>query len=135
MFQAKTTTYQNENNRNVKTHKTTTLPKGLDGYEEIKIGALVQSTFPELINKNLLNDETLRQLMDGKYSKTTFGLNFPVLIRINDNENVNKQRYIGNYARYYKNRYVIKNKKYYLTSQWYEISKTPYLKWLKSLNK
>ncbi|WHX97962.1 hypothetical protein [Neobacillus sp. DY30] len=53
---------------------------------QLKIGALVRNEFDRLISNNLLSAEMIQHLLDEKYAKLTFDVNYPILkklIRIN----------------------------------------------------
>lgn len=49
--------------------------------DEIKIGQLVKTTFRELFAQIKITEKVASSLMDLEYSKQTFGLSFPVLIK------------------------------------------------------
>lgn len=49
----------------------------------LKIGALVRNEFDRLIRNNLLSGEMIQHLLDEKYSKLTFDVNYPILKKIN----------------------------------------------------
>lgn len=102
-----------------------------DDYKDIKIGALVRKSFPELIENNLISKSELSKLLMYDYSKTTFDLNFPILKKVDHNKSIKENRFEGNYTRYYANPIKIHGEDYLMTSEWFERSKSFYTFWLK----
>jgi hypothetical protein len=49
----------------------------------LNIGALIRNEFDRLIRNNLLSDEMLQHLLDEKFSKLTFDVNYPIFKEIN----------------------------------------------------
>lgn len=101
----------------------------IDKYNEIKIGALVQSSFPKIINK--LEKEELKNLQNKEYCKKLFNLDYPLLLLKDNNEERKEQIYFGGYQRYYVNSYKIQKEEYYLTKEWYERHKVKFIEWIK----
>lgn len=94
---------------------------------ELKIGKLAQIMIPKLIQEGKVSEEEIQKMLTLPYSKQTFGLQFPVLAKVDSKYEK---------CRYYKNTFKANPKEEYaLCSQWYEIAANndrPYLeKWIK----
>ncbi|MEC1526165.1 hypothetical protein P9D43_29690, partial [Neobacillus niacini] len=99
----------------------------------LKIGALVRNEFDRLIRNNLLSDEMIKHLLDEKYSKLTFNVNYPILRKINADQSTFDQRMINGYSRYWSTIYKINGKRYFICNDWYEKSRTKFLNWVDRL--
>ncbi|MDR0222990.1 MAG: hypothetical protein LBI38_05605 [Oscillospiraceae bacterium] len=92
---------------------------------ELKIGKIAQTLLCEILESGKVGDDELAQMCTKDYSKETFGLDFPLLILVNEERNS---------VRYYSKPLNIKGKKYYMCSQWFEVhanNDRPFLlKWL-----
>jgi hypothetical protein len=97
---------------------------------EIKIGALVRKEFEYLIRNNMLTTDLIQHLLDEKYSKETFDVNYPILRKINDDQSTFDQRMINGYSRYWSTIYQINGKRYYVCNDWYEKSRTKFMNWI-----
>lgn len=94
---------------------------------EIKIGKIVQNTFHHLFKNNLLENNEISNLIDKDYSKNIFDMNFPILKKLDLNEDVKIQRKINGYDRYYAK---IFGEKYLLCNDWYPRNKKLFEQWL-----
>lgn len=108
----------------------TALGEEFVGYEEIRIGLLVRSTFPDLVKNEIIGVSDIAELVNQDYCKTTFNLNYPFLKRLDRTKDLAKQRFEGVYPRYYVNPITIFSNDYYLCQEWFEHSKPLYLSWL-----
>lgn len=97
-----------------------------------KIGKFVRNEFEILINKKVLTDDIIENLLDSGFSKETFGLRFPMLKRFNEHQSISDQRLIKGNGRYYSQIFIINNNKYLLCNDWYEKNRSSLMKWLKS---
>lgn len=84
-------------------------------YKDKKIGKLVRDIFPMLLNSEKVTDEEISKYQMAEISKEIFGIQYPLLLKVEENE-----PYKLNPSRYYKNPIMVKGKKYYLCSEWYE---------------
>lgn len=105
-----------------------------DDYKDVKIGALVRKSFPELIENNMVSKTELSKLLTYDYSKTMFDLNFPMLKKVDTNISIKENRFEGKHTRYYANPVKIYEEDYLLTSEWFERNKSYYTFWLKRQN-
>lgn len=99
-------------------------------YQDMKIGALVRSTLPNLIKSGALSKEEIENLQNVEYSKIKFNVNFPVLKEYDDSLSSFDNRAVGSYTRYYAFTVKFLDKKFIITSEWYEGSKPLYILWL-----
>lgn len=95
--------------------------EGYDAYAEIKIGKIAQIVLRELLESGKVDADELIKLQDKSYCKKTFDLNFPMLVK--HDEDYNK-------ARYYVEQVIIKGNEYVLCSQWVEKNRTALLSWI-----
>ncbi|MCR9222422.1 MAG: hypothetical protein NXI21_19550 [Alphaproteobacteria bacterium] len=97
---------------------------------EMKMGVLVRSTFKDLSENNILNDEIVKSLQDPVYSKEVLNNNYPVLKEVQNIEKMEEERKINGYFRYYSDPLRINNKNYLLSNNWYESNRESFLEWL-----
>lgn len=95
--------------------------------KEEKIGKFVRNTFKMLFEENKLSDEEIKKLTDKEYSRATFDVYHPVLVRIDFEKDVNSQRKVNGSDRYYSSPY---EEKYLLCNDWYERNRQFFNKWL-----
>lgn len=97
--------------------------------ERLPIGKYVQQTFNELLRDGKIDSSEIEQLQRPDYSKRTFDIQFPFLVK------ENSQYYVR--VRYWKKPYPINGQLYFVCSQWYEVSANndrPYYEgWLKKM--
>ncbi len=96
-----------------------------DVYSEIKIGRIVQTVLRRILSEGKVSDEELLRLQDKGYSRETFRINFPVLVK--EDSEFDK-------IRYYVDPVEVRGTKYRICSQWFETPSNndrPYLiKWI-----
>ncbi|WP_148296810.1 hypothetical protein [Halalkalibacter akibai] len=96
-----------------------------------KIGVLVQTTLKEILESNTISPTVIDLLQTEKYSKETFNINFPVLKEVDRSRNMDEQKKDSRgYIRYYKSTVKIQGKTYFLSSQWYDFSRTHLERWI-----
>jgi hypothetical protein len=78
----------------------------------MKIGQLVRSSMNTIIAYSKKSEKELTNLKSPDYSKQTFNINYPFLKKVASN--ASKQE------RYWKDKYLINNKYYVVTSEWYK---------------
>ena len=101
-------------------------PNNYQPSEDIKIGKLVKTYSPIIIDYLANNDPgELDKLMDKKYSKDTFDINYPFLKEVDVNS--------PKIPRYWKNIYSINNRYFIITSEWYQKSVPKFNSYLMSL--
>lgn len=95
---------------------------------ELKIGKYVQKTFKEIIYK--IDTAELKNLQRADYSKKTFDIQYPFLLKAQPSNNEKPNRY-------WKNPVSIMNDLYYICSEWYEKGsnndRPHYEKWLRQM--
>src|ERR1043166_3579663 len=92
----------------------------------MKIGKLVKRHIKKIFFHcdNVEHDE-IYSLLDPKYSKNTFGLNFPFCIEL---ENIGHSQS----KRYWTEIYLVRSKRVRVTSQWFETSGPSFIRYLES---
>jgi hypothetical protein len=98
--------------------------------EELAIGELAQTQFRLLLEKDMLSNDMLGNLQNLEYCRITFGVNYPILKRLNDKINIREERKINGHYRYYAK--PINN--FLLCYEWYEKHRNALGKWLLSLD-
>lgn len=114
------------NSINIETNTLKTVPSE----NELKIGALVQFEFKRLIENNLLNSDVLANLQNSEYCIRIFRMNYPILKKLDNCDNINDARKINGYDRYYAK--AINN--YLLCNNWYENNRAYLNQWLLTLD-
>ena len=106
-------------------------PEPVDGdiYRELKIGQLANIVLRDLLQSGAASEAEVGFMQQAEYSKQFFGLNHPLLAKVNTDYNP---------ARYYSKQLVIRGETYALCNDWYEnVSNNdrPYLlKWINEHN-
>lgn len=91
----------------------------------LKIGELVKTYVPHIFQYCIAEDfSELERLSNKKYSKDTFGINYPFCVRLDDNILNNESH------RFWKTEFKVKNQYYKVTSQWVIARKTKFLDYL-----
>ena len=97
---------------------------------ELAIGKLVQEKFISLIIDNKLNNDMLDKLQNSEYCKSVLGMHYPILKKLDNENNIREERKINGNDRYYAK--PINN--YLLCNDWYEKHRDALNKWLLGLN-
>lgn len=109
--------------KSIKTADATAILTG--AFSESKIGEIAQKFLRKALEDGKATEEEIRSMQTKDYSKKEFGINYPLLVLAGEKDKP---------ARYYADALLIRNVKYYLCSEWYEISTNndrPFLiKWL-----
>ena len=98
-----------------------------DQFSEFKVGKLARVVLRRLLEEGKATEEEVYNMQQADYSKKTFDLQFPLLVRED-----------GKYdsVRYYSEPFTIRGEKYKLCSQWFETSANndrPYLvRWIEN---
>lgn len=96
------------------------------------IGTLVKEKLKKLLDKDVISKQEILNLQRADYSKQTLHINYPFLVKVEDNFNSKIQRY-------WKKPVSINGERFVVCSEWYEQplnNDRPYfLKWYKSLKK
>ena len=61
-------------------------------------------------------------------------INYPMLKKVNSEHPVKEQRTINGYYRYLSKTFIINGQTYLLCNDWYEKSRSKFLKWLDKFN-
>ncbi len=99
----------------------------IDGLKEMKIGAIVRTVFRSMLEDGAVSHEEVKKMQTREYSKETFDIQFPLLLKTETTGGIKP-------VRYYANPVCIYGINYFLCSEWYEVpanNDRPYLmKWL-----
>lgn len=86
-----------------------------------KIGAFVQKSLTSIIEEELLSTDLIAKMQDVEWSKEVLNLNYPLLLKLVQGEDVNKQREDAKgRARYWATPYLILGEQYFVCNDWYE---------------
>ncbi|WP_328589254.1 nucleoside triphosphate pyrophosphohydrolase [Litchfieldia alkalitelluris] len=105
-----------------------------EDYKEVKVGELVQSTMRNLASSNKLSADKIQFLCDYKYSKRTFDINYPFLIKLQPEIPIDEQGIFNGYNRYWKKPILINGERYLMCSQWYDRNKPKFMNWVQEQN-
>ncbi|MDD3721656.1 MAG: DUF262 domain-containing HNH endonuclease family protein [Lutibacter sp.] len=98
---------------------------------KLPIGVYVRKTFSELVDNKLIDKNEIERLQRSDYSKLTFDIQFPFMVKQNSN---NYER-----VRYWKNPYHLNGEKFFVCSQWFEVpanNDRPYYEaWLRKMKR
>lgn len=96
-----------------------------------KIGLLVRATLPIILSEKLITEIEISNLSKSEYSKSILDMNYPVLREYNNNMSLIQNRMVNDHTRYYSGIFKNGEKQYLISSEWFERSVVPYIKWLK----
>jgi uncharacterized protein with ParB-like and HNH nuclease domain len=129
----------NAKSPNLEISKKTKIPQNTQQQEvkinsngKLPVGKYVRKTLNELIENNLINSDEIVKLQREDYSIETFHIRYPFLrkVLISDNNKIDK---------YWKPIVVLNGEKYFVCSEWYEVSanndRPYYEKWLRKMKK
>jgi hypothetical protein len=103
---------------------------------ELKIGITAKTVFGELSKKNTLSSTEIENLCNSEYSRKILGLQFPALVKYNNDDSVafdKKGR--RRYYKYYKDTYKLNGQKYLLCNDWYERNRNLLENWYNKIIK
>lgn len=103
--------------------------------KEMKIADLVRTSMAILLKQDLITPEMVVKLMDKKYSKNTFDLNYPFLKKVLMNRSISEQSadHNGQLRYWVKPIITVHGERYIITNHWIEKSRTKLKVWLKNL--
>jgi hypothetical protein len=107
------------------------IDRPINELKKLKIGVLVRSTLPIILENALISDIEINKLTTMDYSKIVFDMNYPILKKINNNFSIKENRLVGEYTRYYAEPIDCNNTSYLVSSEWYDRSQEDYIRWLK----
>lgn len=94
----------------------------INSYQQQKIGQLAQQVLRKILCNDRISDTEIEAMQTKEYSKKVFNLNFPLLRLVIESKKPD---------RYYKDPLTIKNKRYWMCSEWYEHCRYYLEKWIK----
>ncbi len=97
------------------------------GLNEMKIGVIVRTVLTNMLEEGEVSDEEILLMQTKDYSKETFDIQYPLLVKAEITDGVSPQRY-------YATPIKINGESYFICSEWFEVpanNDRPYLmKWL-----
>jgi hypothetical protein len=100
---------------------------GAVGLEEMKIGVIARTVLRRVLESGKVSSEELELLQSKQYSKETFDIQYPLLLKVINTDGRSP-------LRYYSQPVTIQGEEYFLCSEWYEVpanNDRPYLlRWL-----
>lgn len=86
-----------------------------------KIGVYVQNSLEHLIEKDLLSEDLIENMLDRTWSKEVFHLSYPLLIKINPQKDI-KEQIVDEKgrSRYWVKTYTVHGENYCVCNDWYE---------------
>ncbi|MDD3227890.1 MAG: hypothetical protein PHE09_01630 [Oscillospiraceae bacterium] len=101
--------------------------EGLDGLKEMKIGVIVRTVLRKMLEDGAVSSDEVELMQTREYSKETFDIQYPLLIKADDTNGESPKRY-------YSTPVVVRGVRYFVCSEWFEVAANndrPYLlKWL-----
>ena len=95
------------------THERAHLPTN-DPYPEMKIGVIVRNVLRNILERGEVSSDEIERLQDKEYSRRTFGIQYPVLLKTNNRNGIKQDRY-------YAQPVEISGNYYFICSEWYEV--------------
>ena len=112
-------------NRTTNDHTGSETPVKNNKFSNYKVGQIANIFLRQMLQNNAASGEEVKLLQNKDYSKTNFGIDFPLLARYGSNYDK---------VRYYKKPLYIYGEKYVLCSQWFETTanndREPLLMWI-----
>lgn len=100
---------------------------GMEGLEEMKIGAIVRTVLRNMLETGKVSKEEIELMQTKEYSRDTFHIQYPLLQKASLTHGIKPKRYYSSTLKIY-------GEEYYLCSEWFEVptnNDRPYLmKWL-----
>ena len=124
---ADSTVTRNTSNRRISPKLDAIESVGIDGLEEMKIGVIARTVLRAVLESDRLSMEEVELLQSKQYSKDTFDIQYPLLLKVKNTDGRSP-------LRYYSQPVTVQGEEYFLCSEWYEVpvnNDRPYLlKWL-----
>ncbi|MGF6950186.1 hypothetical protein QF028_002691 [Neobacillus sp. B4I6] len=108
--------------------------KVADKNDQLRIGILVRNEIGKLARNNQLSNEMIQNLADERYSQETFGINFPVLKKVVEDQPLVEQTTVNGLRRYWNIVYIVNGEKYLICHSWSELQRPKFLNWLELMN-
>lgn len=104
------------------------------GNEERKIGKFVRSRLKELSESGFeFSEEQLENMQSKSWSKKHLNLDYEMVRTYDETKELIDQVMENRYRRYWNELFIFNDKKYFVTSQWFERNRRPFEVWFDSL--
>lgn len=102
---------------------------------DMKIGAYVKSKMRALEHSEYkFSDEMIAAMSSKELSKKLIGVNYPMILKYDENTDITEQGVSSSgHRRYWKTVFTFNEKKYLVTSQWFEYNREGFDKWFDGL--
>lgn len=98
--------------------------------DKMKIGTYVYDYFLNAVKDKSISEEMIKNLLDHKYSKSVFNMNYPILIKISSVDEIKEiMKDKNGYNRYWKQPFKFNGNQYLLCSQWVKEQKELFEYW------
>lgn len=95
----------------------------------MKVGEFVKTAFAALIKDKLIADGDIKNLSEKTFSKVNFDINYSFLIKVVAGKSIEELRIIKDRPRYWKEIFTINGAEYLACKEWYEGSRSLFIKW------
>ena len=99
--------------------------------DDLKIGKLVKNFITIILEKELISENEIENLLKKDYSKLTFNVIFPILKKIDYKIPLKENRMINGNPRYYAKPIMNNKTQYLLTNEWKEFHREDFVNWMK----
>ena len=99
--------------------------------DSLKIGKLVKSFMTVILEKGLISENEIQNLLKKEYSKFTFNVIFPILKKVDYKISLKENGMINGNRRYYAKPIENNKTEYLLTNEWKEFHREDFVNWLK----
>jgi len=99
--------------------------------DKLKIGKLVKNTMSIILEKDLISENEIQNLLKKDYSKFTFNVIFPILKKVDKKISLKENGLINGNPRYYAKPIENRETEYLLTNEWKEYNREDFMNWLK----
>ena len=114
-----------EQNRNMKITE-----EEKQAIDKVKIGKLVKNLMTLILEKDLISENEIQNLLKKDYSKFTFNVIFPILKKVDEKTSLTENAMINGNRRYYAKPIENNKTEYLLTNEWKEFHREDFVKWL-----
>jgi hypothetical protein len=97
----------------------------------LKIGKLVKNLMSIILEKDLISENEIQNLLKKDYSKFTFNVIFPILKKVDKKVSLKDNGMINGNPRYYAKPIENRRIEYLLTNEWKEYNREDFMNWLK----
>jgi len=105
--------------------------KDQDIIDSLKIGKLVKNFMTIILEKDLISENEIQNLLKKDYSKNTLNVIFPILKKVDNKISLKENGMINGNRRYYAKPIENNKTEYLLTNEWKEFHRENFVNWMK----